>query len=49
LLTALLLGDRHSGDWDGTVFSLEVGGLFNAVFMFTTRPALKSSELSLII
>ena len=30
LVTALLLGVRHRGGWDGTVFSLEMGGLFNA-------------------
>jgi hypothetical protein len=38
LVTALLLGDRDSVDRDGTVFSPEIRGLFNAVFVFTTHP-----------
>jgi hypothetical protein len=33
LLTALLLDDGDSGDWDGTVFSLKMGGLFGAKYL----------------
>jgi hypothetical protein len=33
LLTAVLLDDGDSGDWDGTVLSLEMGDLFGAKYL----------------
>jgi hypothetical protein len=33
LETAVLSGDRDSVDWDGTVFSLEMGGLVGTKYL----------------